>query len=82
MLAQSTESGHEGTRPPVGAELRAYWRVYGGVTHWSAGSAYTLSPRMTLIFTGDNLLGHQRGEPDNLTVLPGRTLTLGVRAGF
>jgi iron complex outermembrane recepter protein len=82
MLAQTMESGHEGTRPLVGPELRAYWRVYGGVTHWSASSAYTLSPRMTLIFTGDNLLGHQRGEPDNLTVLPGRTLTLGVRAGF
>lgn len=82
VLAQTMESGHEGTRPPVGSELRAFWRAYGGVTHWSTSSTYTLSPRMTLIFTGDNLLGQQRGEPDNLTVLPGRTLTLGVRAGF
>jgi outer membrane receptor protein involved in Fe transport len=81
-LAQTMQSGREATRPPVGADLRAFWRVYGGVTHWNASSTYTLWPRMTLIFSGDNLLGHQRGEPDNVTVLPGRTLALGVRAGF
>jgi len=32
--------------------------------------------------TGDNLLGTQRGEPDNVTVVPGRTITAGLQAKF
>jgi len=32
--------------------------------------------------TGTNLLDRQQGEPDNATVLPGRTVTAGVRATF
>jgi iron complex outermembrane recepter protein len=82
VLAETTQPGHETTRPPTGTELRAYWREYGGVTHWNATTAFTISPRLSVTFTGDNLLGMQRGEPDNITVVPGRTLTLGVRARF
>ena len=81
-LALTTQQGHTGDRAPVGEQLRAFWRFYGGVTHWNANTAYTLTPRMTLTFTADNLLGTQQGEPDNVTVLPGRTLTLGLRAAF
>jgi hypothetical protein len=29
-----------------------------------------------------NLLDYQLGEPDNVTVLPGRTITGGVRGKF
>jgi hypothetical protein len=32
--------------------------------------------------TADNLLNHQTGEPDNITVIPGRTLMTGFRMKF
>jgi outer membrane receptor protein involved in Fe transport len=32
--------------------------------------------------SGDNLLNYQRNEPDNATVLPGRTLMTGLRVKF
>src|SRR5689334_18607079 len=56
-LAQSNQPGE---RPPVGPDLRAFWRVYAGVTHWNASTAYRFSPRLTLTVNGDNLLGEQR----------------------
>jgi iron complex outermembrane receptor protein len=31
---------------------------------------------------GENLLNRQHGEPDNVTVVPGRTVNLGVRAAI
>jgi iron complex outermembrane receptor protein len=31
---------------------------------------------------GENLLNRQHGEPDNVTVVPGRTLTFGLRAAI
>jgi hypothetical protein len=31
---------------------------------------------------GDNLLGVQQGEPDNATIVPGRTVTAGLKAKF
>jgi hypothetical protein len=37
---------------------------------------------MTLTLRGENLLDQQLGEPDNITVLPGRTISVGVRAAF
>jgi len=37
---------------------------------------------LSLVVTSDNLLGHQLDEPDNVTVLPGRTITGGLRARF
>ena len=41
-----------------------------------------VSESLRVILTGENLLDVQRGEPDNITVLPGRTITFGVRAEF
>ena len=35
-----------------------------------------------LVVGGHNLLDAQRGEPDNVTVVPGRTLTAGLQARF
>ena len=35
-----------------------------------------------LLLTGENLLGGQLGEPDNVTIRPGRTVTAGLRASF
>ena len=41
-----------------------------------------LGGTLTLLVTGENLLGGQLGEPDNATIRPGRTITAGLRAGF
>jgi iron complex outermembrane receptor protein len=65
-----------------GERLRGYWRAYQGVTHLGASLSRELFSRFTLTLSGDNLLGYQLGEPDNITVVPGRTFRLGVRAAF
>jgi iron complex outermembrane receptor protein len=76
----------DGTQPaamPRGEDfLRQFWIEYPGVTRLRATATRDLARGLTLTFTGDNLLGYQRGEPDNVTVVPGRTLLLGVRARF
>ena len=65
-----------------GAALRTYWRSYAGVTRLRAEFARDLSRGLTLTVLGENLLDRQRNEPDNATVLPGRTITAGFRARF
>jgi hypothetical protein len=37
---------------------------------------------LALDISGENLLNHQRGEPDNITVVPGRTILTGLRLKF
>jgi hypothetical protein len=37
---------------------------------------------LILSLMADNLLDVRQGEPDNLTILPGRTISAGVRARF
>jgi len=66
----------------VGDRLRSYWRQYAGVTRLRANFTRDLFRGVSLVLTGDNLLGQQRGEPDNATVVPGRTLTAGLKAKF
>lgn len=66
----------------VGTSLRSYWQQYTGVTHLRATASRALPHGFTLLLTGDNLLNQQLGEPDNITVLPGRSFTFGVRANF
>ena len=66
----------------TGPQLRAYWREYEGVTRMRATTSVQLRRGLALTLAGENLLDRQRGEPDNLTVLPGRTFTLGVRTAF
>ena len=65
-----------------GAELRGYWRRYDGATRLRAGVTRSLGASTTLVLTGENLLDLQRGEPDNATIVPGRTVLLGVRAAI
>lgn len=67
---------------PVGEALRAFWRTYDGVTRAGARVGVNLARGMMLTLDGENLLDVQRGEPDNLTVLPGRTLTAGLKVSF
>jgi len=79
----SAFAGNDGSaRSFVGSELRSYWRNYSGVTR--LGGRFGLELNRGIIFTldGENLLGEQRGEPDNITVLPGRTLSAGLRFRF
>jgi iron complex outermembrane receptor protein len=66
----------------VGKELRQYWRLYPGVTRIDASFSRQLFGGFGLLVGGHNLLDAQRGEPDNVTVLPGRTLTAGLQAKF
>jgi iron complex outermembrane receptor protein len=66
----------------VGSKLREYWLQYPGVTHLQATFGHRIRQGLLLTVTGENLLDKQRGEPDNVTVLPGRTISVGIRAEF
>jgi iron complex outermembrane receptor protein len=81
-LAQAYASTTRQPRELVGAPLRAYWRTYPGITHLRASLVREVASGFGVALTGENLLDRQRGEPDDATVLPGRALTLGVRARF
>ncbi|MBV9107928.1 MAG: TonB-dependent receptor plug domain-containing protein [Gemmatimonadetes bacterium] len=65
-----------------GDTLRAFWRRYDGDTNVRATLSRQVTPSVAFILTGDNLLGGQLGEPDNVTIRAGRTLTLGIRTSF
>lgn len=66
----------------TGANLRNYWLNYDGATRLRGNVSYSFSRLFTFTMAGDNLLNYQRGEPDNITVVPGRTLTAGIRTRF
>ncbi|AHG88342.1 TonB-dependent receptor [Gemmatirosa kalamazoonensis] len=69
-------------QPVVGSRLRAYRVTYDGVTRLRASVSRELPHGFGLTVAGENLLDRQRGEPDDATVVPGRSVTLGVRARF
>ena len=77
-LTQNPNPGRE----PTGARLRSYWREYNGETHLRLTGSRDLSRGVSLLMVGENLLGGQLGEPDNVTIRPGRTVTAGLRAAF
>lgn len=77
-LAAAFAGGRPG-RDLVGARLRDFWLEYPGVTRLRAAVTRNLSRHLALTAAGENLLDEQRGEPDNLTVVPGRTVTIGLR---
>ena len=81
-LAVGIESGYRLPRDLIGAPLRSCWREYPGVNRLRANLSYDPRRALSLTLTGDNLLDHQLGEPDHVTVLPGRTITAGLRAKF
>jgi iron complex outermembrane recepter protein len=66
----------------VGSELRSYWKTYDGVTRLGGRLSYSIGRGTSFTLDGENLLDEQRGEPDNVTVLPGRTLSAGLRLKF
>lgn len=65
-----------------GQQLRALWRTYDGSTHVRATATRQLNEGIGLWLEIDNVLNRQRGEPDNASYLPGRTIAVGVRASF
>jgi iron complex outermembrane receptor protein len=65
-----------------GPKLRQYWARYDGAGHLRSALTYDVWHGTLLTLTGENLLNYQRGEPDTITIVPGRTVTLGVRARF
>lgn len=64
----------------VGQELRNYWLRYSGVTRLRASMGRNLFRGLGFTLSGENLLNRQHGEPDNITVVPGRTLSFGLKA--
>lgn len=68
--------------PVSGAQLRNYWRKYTGGLHLRASVSHDLRRDFSVELSGDNLLNYQRGEPDNITIIPGRTIMTGVRVKF
>lgn len=73
----------------TGSGLRRYWINYPGATRLRAsvtfggrGDGRGALRGLLLTVTGENLLNHQRGEPDSITIVPGRTITAGIRARF
>jgi outer membrane receptor protein involved in Fe transport len=69
-------------RAVTGAQLRNYWAKYDGETHLRLTLSRDLLRGFTAVVVGDNLLGGQLGEPDNVTIRAGRTITGGLRASF
>lgn len=74
----------EATTPSqfVGPGLRSYWKEYDGVTRVGGRATFSIARGMSFTVDGENLLDQQRGEPDNITILPGRTLSAGLRVKF
>lgn len=66
----------------VGQRLRDYWRKYNGGLRVRATMSRDIRDMLSFEMSGDNLLNYQRNEPDNLTILPGRTLMTGIRVKF
>jgi iron complex outermembrane receptor protein len=80
-LAAALTSDAYAPRAFVGPALRAYWRRYDGVTRLRGQLGYRVARTLSLDVSADNLLDRQLGEPDNATIVPGRTVTVGVRVG-
>lgn len=81
-LTSTYLQGGTPARELSGATLRTYWIRYGEVTRLRASIGHDLTRTLTLRLIGDNLLDRQRGEPDNVTIVPGRTLSVGLGARF
>jgi iron complex outermembrane receptor protein len=65
-----------------GSRLRSYWRNYSGVTRLGGTFNFNIARGISLSLRGENLLDYQAGEPDNVTVVPGRTVTGGLKVTF
>ena len=78
-LAAAYVSFDRAAVPLYGQDLRGYWRLYVGNTRVRASVSRAFGRSLSLVITGENLLDLQRGEPDNASIVPGRTITTGLR---
>jgi iron complex outermembrane receptor protein len=81
-LTQQFASGSHPAHELLGSQLRQYWRRYDGGLRLRASASREIRDVFSLELSADNLLNYQRGEPDNITVVPGRTIMSGVRVKF
>jgi iron complex outermembrane receptor protein len=81
-LGQAVESGAHSMHDFVGTRLRSFWMDYDGATRLRATAFREIVRGFGISVTGENLLNRQTGEPDNATVVPGRTISVGVKAKF
>lgn len=63
-------------------DLRDYWATYPGTARLRGTFMVQLPNNTALQVTGENLTNVQTGEPDSITILPGRSIMLGLRARF
>ena len=81
-LAQAFLNQEHAVRDLYGPQLRQYWRRYTGGARVRASLSRDIASRFSFELSGDNLLNYQRDEPDNITILPGRTLMTGMKIRF
>jgi len=81
-LARAYTGADGEQRDVTGWRLRGYWRDYTGQTHLRLSGSRDVGRGLTLLLIGENLMGGQVGEPDNLTIRQGRTVSGGLRASF
>jgi iron complex outermembrane receptor protein len=81
LLTAFAATDHD-PRDFVGQNLRQYWMKYSGVTRLGGRAGFNFAKGMSLTLDGENLLNEQRGEPDNITVLPGRIISAGLGLRF
>jgi iron complex outermembrane receptor protein len=82
QLANDWLNDSRPTHDLLGANLRQYWRRYNGGFRLRASLSRDLRRDLSFELTGDNLLNYQRGEPDDITIVPGRTILTGLRLKF
>jgi iron complex outermembrane receptor protein len=81
-LANDWLSGSHPAHDLLGPNLRQYWRRYNGAFRLRASLSRDLRRDLSFELSGDNLLNYQRGEPDDITIVPGRTILTGLRLKF
>ena len=81
-LAAAFQNANHPINEFLGSQLRTYWRKYDGVTRLGANFGYNVGRGLSFTLRGENLLDKQEGEPDNITILPGRTVSGGLRVSF
>ncbi|MEO7083348.1 MAG: TonB-dependent receptor [Gemmatimonadaceae bacterium] len=81
-LGNAYLSGDHSARDLSGPQLRKYWRQYTGGTRLRASASRDIRGQFAIDVSAENLLNYQVNEPDNITVVPGRTIMTGLRVKF
>ena len=81
-IAERLDDDLENDDAIAGDKLRQFWVRYPGAVRLRGTMGVELPRGVSLRLTGENLTGEQRGEPDTMTILPGRTVIAGLTARF